>query len=165
MIRIAGVVLCGFACLISAPSLFAADFAIDLQVDAGKTRKTSHAHTAGLSAKPEPRALLEIKAGQRVRAHWKLRCTATAQPVKDVLVHFFVVREPRVGQQAVPKLGKTVTVESALTMDFQTGSKSEGELEFVLNHPGAYLVRLETMGAAGGRGDAEPFADMDVKVR
>lgn len=139
----------------------AADFAMDLQLKAGKAVQTTHERKIGLGSKPQPRPVLKIKAGQRIHAHWQLRCTAAAQPIKDVLVHFFVVREKKAGQAALPRLDKTVAVESALTMDFKTGAKSDGELDFVVDQPGAYLVRVETRGAGAG---SETFAALDLVV-
>ncbi|HZU38820.1 MAG TPA: hypothetical protein VFA18_23025 [Gemmataceae bacterium] len=161
MRRVPALLVCVLAALLSAKPAWGADFAIDLKVKTGKAAQIAHAHKAGIGSKPERRPVLEIKAGQRVHAQWQLRCSAAAQPVKDVLIHFFVVREKKTGQAALPRLDKTVTVESALSMDFKAGAKTDGELDFVLDKAGVYLVRLETRGAGAG---SETYAALDVIV-
>src|SRR5690242_3337477 len=90
---------------LSAAAVARADhFAIDLEARGGKDSKTAHAETAALGATPKPRPVLEVKAGQRVTVTWTLRCTDPKETYKDVLVHFFAVKEEKAGQQAVPKL-------------------------------------------------------------
>jgi hypothetical protein len=138
-------------------------FAIDLTAEAGKTSKTAHAQLVTLGGKAPARPVLEVKAGQSVRVRWTLKRTAKAA-VKAVLVHGFVVKEEAIGQAAVPKLNKGVAVESALTMDFKAGDQAEGDLSFTPAGPGAYLLRLETIGAAGTDGQ-ETYAALDLLVR
>ena len=50
-------------------------------------------------------------------------------------------------------------------MDFGPKDKNEGELSFIIDDPGCYLLRLETIGATAGRAGHENFAALDVKVR
>lgn len=156
-------------CLIASAGLCAAParadhFAIDLKVTAGKASKTAHADTAGIGVKPKPRGVLEVKAGERLTVSWTMRNSGKAA-VKNVVVHFFAVKEAKAGQEAVPKLNKDVAAESALTMDFKPKDKAEGELTFTLATPGAYLIRVETIGAAAGKDGHEHFAALDVVVR
>jgi hypothetical protein len=140
-------------------------FTIDLTVRAGKASKTAHAEILALGIKPGPRAVLDLKAGQAVAVHWTLRRGTGQAAVKNVLVHIFVVREQAVGQATVPALNKDVAVESALTMDFRPGEKTEGDVTFTPDGAGAYLLRLETIGAAAGAGGRECFAALDLNVR
>jgi hypothetical protein len=154
--------------LFATPAVRAADeFAIALEARADKASKTAHAEVAGLglgtAAKPRP--VLEVKAGQRVAVKWTLRCTDPKNTYKDVLVHFFAVKEEKAGQQAVPKLDKDVAAESALTMDFKPKDTADGELSLTIAQPGTYLLRLETIGAAVGLEGHEHFAALDLVVR
>ena len=55
-------------------------------------------------------------------------------------------------------------VDSALTMDFKTDDKTEGELSFTVPNPGQYLVRLELKNA-GHKDGREPFAALELLVR
>src|SRR5205807_1401657 len=114
-------------------------------------------------AKPEPRPVLVAKADTPVTVKWTLRNTDPTATVKDVLVHFFAVREEKANQQEVPKLNKDVAAESALTMDFKPKDKAAGELTFTVAKPGTYLLRLEAKGAAGKDG-REPFVALDLVV-
>jgi len=111
------------------------------------------------------RAVLEIKAGDRVTVKWKLSGTDDKAVLKDVTVHFYAVQEETAGQKAAPKLDKGVVAESALTMDFGPQDKNESELRFTIDKPGWYLLRLETIGAATDLSGHEDYAAIDVKVR
>src|SRR5690348_4322524 len=111
-------------------------FAIDLEARAGKESKTAHTEAVALGATPKPRPVLEVKAGDRVTVKWTLRCTDPKETYKDVVVHFFAVKEEKAGQQAVPKLDRDVAAESALTMDFKPTDAADGELSFTVERPG-----------------------------
>jgi hypothetical protein len=144
------------------PSMVCADsFTIQLVARTAKEAKSVEA--AFPVAKPQPRAVLEVAAGTPVTAKWVSRNVGSAE-VKDVLIHFFVVKEDKPDQQEVPKLTKNVVVESALTMDFRVKDRTEGEITFTVRNPGVYLMRVELKGAAG-KGEPEPFAALDLVVR
>jgi hypothetical protein len=140
-------------------------FAIELEARAGKESKTAHTEAVALGATPKPRPVLEVKAGERVTVKWTLRCTDPKETYKDVVVHFFAVKEEKTGQQAVPKLDRDVTAESALTMDFKPKDANDGELSLTIDRPGSYLLRVETIGAAVGLEGHEHFAALDLVVR
>jgi hypothetical protein len=153
-------------------SLTRADhFTIDLEVKAPKATRTVHAETArlpdlsDLGAKPKPRAVLEIQAGDKVTIRWTLASAAPKETVKDVLVHFYAVKIEKAGDRPPTKLDKDVLLESALTMDFKPKDKTEGELTLQVTRPGVYLLRLETKGAAIGPDGHEHFANLDVVAR
>jgi hypothetical protein len=139
-------------------------FSIDLEVQAGKKGPKAKAETRVVGEKPKPRVVVKAKAGETIKVHWVLRNTDPKATVKDVLVHFFAVREEKVGQAAVPKLGKDVAAESALTMDFPPKDSAEGNLSFTITRKGAYLIRLETIGALRGQDGHEVFAALDLVV-
>ena len=140
-------------------------FAISLEVRSGDARMTAHAESAAPDAKPKERAVLEVKAGDRVTVQWKLNGTDPKAKIEDVTVHFFAVKEETAGQRVPAKLDKGVIAESALSMDFGPGDKNEGELNFIIDKPGCYLFRVETIGAAAGAADHEDFAALDVNAR
>src|SRR5437899_5058650 len=138
-------------------------FAIDLEARSGAAKRTAKTETAALAEKSKARAVLEAKAGKPITVKWAVTSTAKNGMVKDALIHFFVVKEEKVGQVALPKLDKQVTVESALTMDFKPKDKTEAELSFTIDTPGSYLLRLETRDSAGKEGH-EHYAAMDLVV-
>lgn len=149
------------------PAAWAGPFTIDLKAQAGKANQTAHAETLARrpGTKPKPRGVLEVKAGERVTIRWALRHADPKDTAKDILVHFFVVKEAKAGQPAVPKLDQGVVVDSALTMDFRPSDKTEGELTLMIAEPGPYLLRLETIGAAMGIDGREYFAALDLVAR
>jgi len=147
-----------------APSLGRADdFTIDLKVQAGKKPETAEAKYSSPDAKSSPRAVLMAAVDAPIGVKWHVRNTDKAT-VKDVLVHFFVVKIDRADQQEVPKLTKGVVVESALTIDFKAQDKTEGEISFTAPNPGRYLLRLELKNA-GAKDGREPFAALELLVR
>jgi hypothetical protein len=163
MSRIALVGLVTLACL--APAGRADDFAIDLEARVGKTSRTAHAERLAVGAPSTGRELLELKAGDRVTVKWTLTCTARREVFKDVVVHLFIVKEEKAGQRTVPKLDRDVLAETAATMDFMPKDRAEGELTFTVEKAGAYLLRLETVGAARGFDSHEQFAALDLVAR
>jgi hypothetical protein len=140
-------------------------FTIDLEVQVAKVHHTAHAETVTLGATPQSRHVLRVQAGKPVTVRWTLRSAAGKETVKDIVVHFIVAKEEKVGQQVVPKLDANVAVETALTMDFKPADQAQGELIFTLDQPGCYLVRLETIGAIADSTGHEYFAAMDLVVR
>ena len=153
------------ACLLLAVAARSQEFAIDLDVKSGKASQSAHAEPFGLGVTPKPRSIIEVKAGERIMVKWKLTNIDSKESAKDVTVHFFVVKEEATGQRTLPNLKKDVVAESALSMDFAPKDKSEGQLNFVIDRPGSYLVRLETMGVANGSKGQEWFAALDVVTR
>ena len=64
----------------------------------------------------------------------------------------------------MPKLNKDVVAETAMTMDFKPKDKAKGEVTVEIDKPGAYLVRIETIGAASGANLHEHFAALDLVI-
>ena len=139
-------------------------FTIALEVRSGKASKTAHAESAAPDLTAQERGVLEVKAGDRVTVKWKMNATDPAAKFENVTVHFFAVKEEALGQKAKPKLDKGVVAESAVTLDFGSGAKSEVELNFTIDDPGFYLLRVETIGAVAALADHDDFAAIDVKV-
>jgi len=145
-------------------------FTIDLEVKGPKAGRTVHAEAAAtgpleLGAKPKPRAILEIQAGDTITIKWTLTSIAPKETVKDVLVHFYAVKIDKAGDRPPPKLDKGVLLETALTMDFKPKDKSEGELNLLVDKAGVYLLRLETSFKHVDAEALEPFATLDLIVR
>jgi hypothetical protein len=137
-------------------------FAIDLEVKATKLGKTAHEEMANFGGPPKERLALNAREGELITVHWTLSHPGQNDTAKDVVIHFFVVREAQAGQRVVPKLDKDVIVEGALTMDFKPRDRTEGDLVFVIPTRGCYLIRLENIGAAHGIEEHEQFADLDL---
>ena len=140
-------------------------FAIDLKVQAGKDSRTAQEETASLGSKAKKRAVLNAKVGDRITVRWTMTNKDAKKAVKNVLVHFFAVKLAEIGQKTTPKLDKGVIAESALVMDFNPKDKTQGELSFVIDRAGPYLIRVETIGAAIGDSGHEHFAALDLLVK
>jgi hypothetical protein len=161
MLRLASFALALFTVL--TPAVRADHFTIDLRAHAGKDTSAAAIYPTPAS-KPAVRAILTVVRNTPITVKWTLRNTDPAATVKDVLVHFFVVRQEKLDQPEVPKLNKHVAVESALTMDFRPQDRTEGEITFAVPQAGYYLIRVELKGAAG-KSERAPFAALDLVVR
>lgn len=164
MFRVPAFTLGVLGWLLSASPATAHDFAIDLEARSGKAKQTAHAETAGPDSKPKARGILEVKAGDRITVRWTLRNADPRITVENVTVHFFAVKEAKVGQQTLPSLARTVA-ESALTMDFRPRDATEGEVSFTIRQPGAYLVRLQALKSVDRPDVPSSFAALDLVVR
>ena len=140
-------------------------FAIDLELRCGKVSKTAHAESAAPDAKPSERAILEVKAGDKITVHWKLQAP-TPRP-RSRTSRFTSSRSKRIQPNQPPphKLVKGVVAESALIMDVGPKETNESQLSFTIDKPGYYLFRVETLDAAAGGASHDDFAALDVKVR
>ncbi len=149
-------------------------FAIDLEVKAPTGNQTAHAQISALGQKsipalgekPKPRAVLDVKVGDKITVKWTLRSTAAKETAKDMTVHFYAVKINKLGEPPPSKLDKGVISETALTMDFKPKDKTEGELNFQIEQAGFYLLRLETIPPPpGGLEDLIHFAALDLIVQ
>lgn len=137
----------------------------DLRVKSGKASKSATQDITAPGATPKERPVLETRVNAPLQVTWTITSSAKSPAVKDVVVHFFVVKIDKAGQSVIPKLDKDVPVETALTMDFKPKDKTEGELTFRVEQPGIYLLRLETIGAAVGLDGHEHFAALDLVIK
>jgi len=104
-------------------------FTIDLEVKAGGASKTVKADKAALGVKAKERQALTAKAGATMTVKWTVTSTAKTGVVKDVLVHFFVVRGEKLGQASVPKLDKDCGRGKRSHMDFKTQGQGHGRAQ------------------------------------
>lgn len=141
-----------------------AGFQIEVQVKAAD-RQVATERTEETTAKPSEanRPSLTLKAGEAARVSWVAKNLDERAEVKDVLVHFFVVREKQPGQRAVPRLDESVTYEGALTTDLKPQEKADWHFDLTIDTPGSYLVRVETVGMAETHGH-DHFAALDLVV-
>jgi hypothetical protein len=108
-----------------------------------------------------PRPVLKVKPGEPVRIQCVLTNVYPNKTLENVVVHFFVVREEKVGQKEIPDLKGEVVLESAFDMDFKPGGKAGHRTTLKIAEPGVYLVRIETRNT---QSDHEHFAAVDLVV-
>jgi hypothetical protein len=150
-------------CLFTYPA-HADNFTVSLEVTDGAAKKTADTETdppkaGGIVIRP----IMEAKAGAQCTAKFKVVCTGN-DTLKDVLIHFYVVKTDKAGQ-APPALDpKDVVIETAQTMDFSDKTATSAELQFLPEKSGMYLIRVETQSPAEQKG-REFYAAMDLAVK
>jgi hypothetical protein len=132
-------------------------FSASVEIAAGDHKASSTSESAQRKDKPlNSRPRLEASAEGKIVIRWKVTRN-TGEPLKDVLVHFYVVQIERPGQ-APPALDpRVVQLESALTMDFENKTSASAEMSFRPPKPGTYLLRIEADG-----GSQQTFAELDL---
>jgi hypothetical protein len=108
-----------------------------------------------------PRPVLKAKVGDPIRIQWVLTNVYPHKTLENVVVHFFIAAEKKVGQKELPELRGDVVLETAFDMDFKPGSKAGQRNTVRIDTPGVYLVRLETKNT---KSDHEHFAAIDLVI-
>jgi len=156
----------GLTCLacLAADRDWADQFKMTLHVQAGQQKQDGAVDEQPTQApRGQRRPALHVKAGELIRARWRVQCSAHAK-VADVLVHFFVAGEKEAGDMSPPDLRReNVVVESALTQDFDPKDTASSLTPFRIDQPGVYRVQIETR-TTSGNFLAEDQATLDVVV-
>ncbi|WZP00103.1 hypothetical protein EP7_001720 [Isosphaeraceae bacterium EP7] len=108
-----------------------------------------------------PRPVLKVKAGDPIKVMWTFENIYPHKTLENVVVHFFVARQDKVGQKPLPRLDDDVLHESAFDMDFKPGRKAGSRMTLRIDTPGVYLVRAESKET---QSDHEHFAAIDLVV-
>ena len=110
-----------------------------------------------------PRPVLKVKAGKPIKIQWMLTNVYPHKTLENVVVHFYVAKERKAGQEATPDLSveADVVFESAIEMDFKPSAKAGARNTLRIDKPGAYLVRIESRQT---NSDHEHFAAIDLVV-
>jgi hypothetical protein len=110
-----------------------------------------------------PRPVVKVKAGDPIKINWMLTNVYPHKTLENVVVHFYVAREEKVGQKPTPDLGveANVVMESAFEMDFKPGAKAGVRNTLKIDKPGVYLIRVESKQT---QTDHEHFAAIDLVV-
>jgi hypothetical protein len=153
-----------FAMLSSAlvlPAARAEHAKIELEVAGRRGQVTAHVDQTPPEWGKNPRPVLKVRPDERVKVQFLLTNIYPHKTLENVVVHFFVVRQEKVGQKEIPDLKGDVVLESAFDMDFKPGGKAGQRTTFKISEPGAYLVRVETRNT---QSDHEHFAAIDLVV-
>ncbi len=108
-----------------------------------------------------PRPVLKAKVLEPIRINYLLTNVYPHKTLENVVVHFFIAPQKKVGQKELPDLKGDVVMESAFDMDFKPGSKAGQRSTLRITTPGVYLVRIETRNT---QSDHEHFAAIDLVV-
>ena len=141
----------------------------DFEIRVSVTSQSREIHTVRTDEAPargrkESRPVAGIEHDKTVVLSWHAESKDKSETYEEVLMHFFVVEEKKIGQAEVPKLSAGVIYEGALTMDFRPRDATDWRATFKVPDPGTYLVRVESIGMAAKHGH-EHFAALDLVVK
>lgn len=134
---------------------------ITLEVIAPNSRQTAFMDQTPPDWGKNPRPLVKAKVGEPIKIQWMFVNIYPHKTLENVVVHFYVAREAKVGQKELPELTDDVALETAFDMDFKPGGKAGQRNTIRLNEPGVYLIRVES---GKTQSDHEHFAAIDLVV-
>ncbi len=136
---------------------------ISLDVSASGEQATAFVDQTPPEHGKNPRPVIKARAGEPVKIQWTLTNIYPHKTLENVVVHFYVARQDKVGQKPTPDLGveANVVLESAFEMDFKPGAKAGARNTLRVDRPGVYLVRVESRQT---QSDHEHFAAVDLVV-
>ena len=80
---------------------------------------------------------------------------------KDVRIRYFVVREAKAKQKAVPDLRDDVVAQGRFTLNYKSKCRVGARQSFTIKEPGSYLLRVQTENTDS---DHEHFAAIEILV-
>lgn len=145
----------------SPTSTFAEHAKIELNVTGRRDHVTAHVDQTPPEWGKNPRPVLKVHPNEPVKVQFLLTNVYPHKTLENVVVHFFVVRQEKVGQKEIPDLKGDIVLETAFDIDMKPGGKAGQRTTFKIDEPGAYLVRVETRNT---QSDHEHFAAVDLVV-
>jgi hypothetical protein len=144
------------------PALARAEHAkITLEVVAPASQQTAHMDQTPPDWGKNPRPVVKAKVGDPIKINWMFINIYPHKTLENVVVHFFIAREAKVGQKELPELTDGAVLEAAFDMDFKPGGKAGQRNTLRITEPGVYLVRVES---GKTQSDHEHFAAIDLVV-
>jgi len=152
-------------CAVVATKAGAEHFDILLKVNSGDKQEQSSMDTTPPIGGVNPRPVLKAHAGDPIKVTWRMKNSSPHGAMKNVTIHFFVVREGKTGQKPVPDpAGQAGIVDNSFTTDLAFGAVSTGSLKLKISDPGSYLVRVQSEGTHEEAGH-EHFSAIDIEVQ
>jgi hypothetical protein len=134
---------------------------INLDVTVGRETATAHVDQTPPDSGKNPRPVVKAKVNEPIRINYLLTNVYPHKTLENVVVHFYIARQEKVGQKELPDLKGDVVTESAFEMDFKPGSKAGQRTMLKIDTPGVYLIRVETRNT---QSDHEHFSAIDLVV-
>ncbi len=134
---------------------------INLDVTVGRETATAHVDQTPPDSGKNPRPVVKAKVNEPIRINYLLTNVYPHKTLENVVVHFYIARQEKVGQKELPDLKGDVVTESAFEMDFKPGSKAGQRTLLMIDTPGVYLIRVETRNT---QSDHEHFSAIDLVV-
>ena len=134
---------------------------ITLDVSSGSGKQTAFVDQTPPASGKNPRPVVKAETGEPIKIQFVLTNVYPTKTLENVVVHFFVTAEEKVGQKDLPEIGEDVVLEAAFEMDFKPGAKAGQRNTIRIDKPGVYLIRVETRQT---KSDHEHFAAVDLVV-
>jgi hypothetical protein len=134
---------------------------INLEVAGPNDKQTAFVDQTPPDSGKNPRPILKARAGEPIRIQWVMTNVYPHKTLENVVVHFFIAREEKVGQKDLPDLQGDVVLETAFDMDFKPGAKAGQRNTVRIDSPGVYLIRVESRQT---QSDHEHFAAIDLVI-
>ena len=149
--------------LLVAPPARAEHAKINLDVVAPGGQKTAFVDQTPPASGKNPRPVLKARVGETIKVRWLFTNVYPHKTLPDVVLHFYIARQQKVGQKEPPDLSReeNVVLETAFEMDFKPGAKAGGRNTVTIDTPGVYLVRVESRQTGS---DHEHFAAIDLVI-
>ena len=107
------------------------------------------------------RPQIKVKTNEPLALQFILKNTYPHGEKKDVIVRYFVVRESKPRQKAVPDLRDGVVTQGRFTLNYKPKCRVGALQKFTIKEPGAYLLRVQTENTDS---DHEHFSAIDILV-
>ena len=153
--------LAGLSLLLSGTISRAEHAKINLEVSTPNHHVAAYVDQTPPDSGKNPRPVLKARPGDPIRINWMLTNVYPHKTLENVVVHFYIARQEKVGQKRLPDLRGDVVLESAFDMDFKPGTKAGQRHTLRIDSPGIYLIRLET---GETKSDHEHFSAIDLVV-
>jgi hypothetical protein len=134
---------------------------INLEVSTARENVTASVDQTPPEWGKNPRPVLKAKVNEPIRIQVLLTNVYPHKTLENVVVHFYIAKEGKVGQKELPDLKGDVVIETAFDMDFKPGGKAGQRSTVKIDKAGVYLVRIETRNT---QSDHEHFAAIDLVV-
>ncbi len=122
---------------------------------------SAHADQEPPAGGHNPRPLLKVKVGEPLALQFVLTNTYPHGDIKGAIVRYYVVREEKAGQKALPDRSHGTVTEGRFQLNFKPKGRTGARVNFTLKEPGAYLLRVETDNT---QSDHEHFSAIDLKA-
>jgi len=109
-----------------------------------------------------PRAVLKARVGDRITVQFIMTNVYPHGMAGNAGVHYFVVREPELGQKPVPALTQDVVIEGTFVFDLKPQGRIGARQLLTIRQPGNYLLRVESQRT---QRDHEHFSAIDLQIQ
>ncbi|MEO6808996.1 MAG: hypothetical protein ABI353_07775 [Isosphaeraceae bacterium] len=136
---------------------------INLDVSSPDGKETAFVDQTPPETGKNPRPVLKAKVGDKIKVQWFLTNTYPHKTLINVVVHFYIAREQKIGSKNLPDLDDEngLIVETAFDMDFKPGARAGARTSITIDTPGVYLVRVESRQTGS---DHEHFSAIDLVI-